>query len=546
MSSIKLGDFGLAKQLSLHGPSELFASSLVGTPLYQAPELLDGQPHSIKTDLWACGCILYELATLSPPFPATSPTQLIHMVRKTDPALPLRSPYSYELTRCVSALLAKDPKMRPSIEMILEWPMVRSQLMLNLANKMMIEIIEKEATLKKRENLLFRKESQFHQQQQNQDQQQHDPKLQSTEQHFSSPSHRLSSCAIDKKTIQDESMSSSLSTASSNMNTAANFYNLTATDNNNVNKQEDREKELETKHNIMEEMKSQIGLFVNNSEDSKACNINNLVVDTINKDICSSTNNGSCNFTRGEIQIKDPNNHRILENYQSFDSSIHSVSLSLPCNPSSKAAARQVRSNASLPPVLPTLAEFSHLYNSHSNNNNIASSNNSHDSVAQVTCHSTTKNKNYSLSPRLLEHLPSSLSLSAAANKNFYFLPCLPSLQLPPFSDTTCDISTTLSIPTLVPLHKQDVEPPVANPNLNHAAAQHATTAPPLILPPPPSSFSTSSLAPANCPPMNHIQTQFAPPSNALSYHAMPAAGGSNIANRCSAPPLLPPLQQYL
>lgn len=44
----------------------------VGTPLYMSPEIIQEDPYNHKSDIWALGCLLYELATLKPPFRATN------------------------------------------------------------------------------------------------------------------------------------------------------------------------------------------------------------------------------------------------------------------------------------------------------------------------------------------------------------------------------------------------------------------------------------------------------------------------------------------
>ncbi|WFD32052.1 hypothetical protein MSPP1_003094 [Malassezia sp. CBS 17886] len=58
---VKLGDFGLSKQIT----AQTFASTYVGTPYYMSPELAAGQQYDIKSDIWALGCIVYELCALS-------------------------------------------------------------------------------------------------------------------------------------------------------------------------------------------------------------------------------------------------------------------------------------------------------------------------------------------------------------------------------------------------------------------------------------------------------------------------------------------------
>lgn len=53
----KLCDFGLARNMTL-GTQVL--TSIKGTPLYMAPELLEGRGYGYEADLWSLGCIIYE------------------------------------------------------------------------------------------------------------------------------------------------------------------------------------------------------------------------------------------------------------------------------------------------------------------------------------------------------------------------------------------------------------------------------------------------------------------------------------------------------
>ena len=56
---LKIGDFGISTILK----STRYASSRVGTYNYMAPEIIKGQKYNNKVDIWALGCIIYELCT---------------------------------------------------------------------------------------------------------------------------------------------------------------------------------------------------------------------------------------------------------------------------------------------------------------------------------------------------------------------------------------------------------------------------------------------------------------------------------------------------
>lgn len=50
----------------------VYAYTGVGTPLYFSPELCNEEPYNQKSDIWAFGCLVYELAALEPPFIASN------------------------------------------------------------------------------------------------------------------------------------------------------------------------------------------------------------------------------------------------------------------------------------------------------------------------------------------------------------------------------------------------------------------------------------------------------------------------------------------
>ena len=69
--NVKLGDFGIAKDLGQHAEAVL-AETCVGTPYYMPPELFRGDSYGTKADVWALGCVLYELLTRRRAFQAQS------------------------------------------------------------------------------------------------------------------------------------------------------------------------------------------------------------------------------------------------------------------------------------------------------------------------------------------------------------------------------------------------------------------------------------------------------------------------------------------
>ncbi len=116
---IKVLDFGLAKHFDKQ-PGDLaitMGNVMSGTPAYMSPEVL-GQKSEIdgRSDLYAMGCILYELLTGKPPFMAGAMFDLLRMHLEQTPELPsLRNPSAQvpaDLEAVVMRALAKDPAQR--------------------------------------------------------------------------------------------------------------------------------------------------------------------------------------------------------------------------------------------------------------------------------------------------------------------------------------------------------------------------------------------------------------------------------------------------
>jgi len=64
--TIKLSDYGCS--IRVESLSRNFSNSIVGTNIYMAPEILNGQPHNYKCDLWSIGIIIYKLFFGKPPY----------------------------------------------------------------------------------------------------------------------------------------------------------------------------------------------------------------------------------------------------------------------------------------------------------------------------------------------------------------------------------------------------------------------------------------------------------------------------------------------
>ena len=117
---VKLGDFGIAKVLS---NTKERVRTVVGTPYYMSPELIEGKPYNFQSDIWSLGVLLYEMCALKPPFDAPGMNFLMQkIVKGSYPPLPAH--YSKDLKLLVSQLLIGDPNKRPKTNQILSKQMI--------------------------------------------------------------------------------------------------------------------------------------------------------------------------------------------------------------------------------------------------------------------------------------------------------------------------------------------------------------------------------------------------------------------------------------
>jgi len=109
---ITITDFGLAK-LKETSCSKML--SVVGTMFYSCPEIVKNEPYNEKADIWALGCVLYEICCLEPPFCTSNMLALATKITQSDYDETKLSPYSCLVSNVVRQCLVVDPIKRPDV-----------------------------------------------------------------------------------------------------------------------------------------------------------------------------------------------------------------------------------------------------------------------------------------------------------------------------------------------------------------------------------------------------------------------------------------------
>uniref|UniRef100_A0A673ASL9 non-specific serine/threonine protein kinase n=1 Tax=Sphaeramia orbicularis TaxID=375764 RepID=A0A673ASL9_9TELE len=95
------------------------ASTFTGTPYYMSPEVLQHHGYDTKSDIWALGCLLYQMCCLTHAFQASNFLSVVlKIVEGETPALP--SGFSAELNSVMQRMLQKQPSSRPSAAELLK------------------------------------------------------------------------------------------------------------------------------------------------------------------------------------------------------------------------------------------------------------------------------------------------------------------------------------------------------------------------------------------------------------------------------------------
>lgn len=127
--NLKMGDFGISCVLSC---TIACARTQIGTPYYLSPEVCMEKPYAWPSDIWAMGCVLFELCALKVPFEAANISNLVQRIcRGPTPAVP--APYSDFVRQLCTDMMNRNSVARPSAEEILQRPRMQAVV------KMMLE-----------------------------------------------------------------------------------------------------------------------------------------------------------------------------------------------------------------------------------------------------------------------------------------------------------------------------------------------------------------------------------------------------------------------
>jgi serine/threonine-protein kinase len=112
--AVKVMDFGIAR--ALHGAASTMTQTgmVMGTPQYLSPEQALGKSVDHRSDLYATGCLLYELLALRPPFVGETPLSVVYQHVQDEPRVPsqVSDRVPPELDGMVLRALAKQPEDR--------------------------------------------------------------------------------------------------------------------------------------------------------------------------------------------------------------------------------------------------------------------------------------------------------------------------------------------------------------------------------------------------------------------------------------------------
>ncbi|KAA6383661.1 MAG: putative serine/threonine-protein kinase Nek1, partial [Streblomastix strix] len=143
---VKLGNFGISH---IQNSTIEMSKTSIGNPYYLSPEICKENKYSFKSDIWALGCVLYDLVALKRAFEAK--------ILKGEYAPITGGEYSSALINLISRMLRLNPKQRPTIDEILHSPIIQNKINSFLSDFNELQMKE----LKQKEKLQPEKEQQM-------------------------------------------------------------------------------------------------------------------------------------------------------------------------------------------------------------------------------------------------------------------------------------------------------------------------------------------------------------------------------------------------
>jgi len=123
---VKLADFGVAAVIDESDKH----FTVVGSPYWMAPEIIQATGHSTSSDIWSLGCTVIELLTGEPPYFGLNP--MTAMFKIVQSPAPLPKDVSPPLAKFLEACFQKDPSQRPPASELLKTPLFVKPLVANM------------------------------------------------------------------------------------------------------------------------------------------------------------------------------------------------------------------------------------------------------------------------------------------------------------------------------------------------------------------------------------------------------------------------------
>lgn len=116
---IRITDFGVSRQFDVSRAFQ--TTSIVGTPYWMAPEVINGLPYSFPADVWSIGATAIELAEGAPPYCEFPPMRaMVEIATRGFPGFRKDAQFSLEFQDFVKQCMISDPNLRPSINDLLK------------------------------------------------------------------------------------------------------------------------------------------------------------------------------------------------------------------------------------------------------------------------------------------------------------------------------------------------------------------------------------------------------------------------------------------